>query len=63
MNTVQEPPGCFAFNLSFDPIPSQGSTRLNTLSDNSSRVSFAADVCLRPESSPTPVKSRLREIQ
>lgn len=68
MNTVQEPPGCFAsncfaFNFSADPASPRGSARLNTPFDNPSRVSFAADVYLRPAGSLTSVKSRLREIQ
>lgn len=63
MNTVQEPPGCFAFNLSVDPDSPRGSTRLNTPFDNPSSVSLAADVCLRLAGSPTSIISRLREIQ
>jgi hypothetical protein len=68
MNTVQEPPGCFAlncfdFNFSADPAFPSGSARLNTPLNNPSSVSFAADVSLRPAGLRTFVKSRLREIQ
>ena len=68
MNTVQEPPGCFAsnrfaYNLSLDPAFPSGSARLNTPFDNPSSVSCAADVCSRPAGLLTSFKTRLREIQ
>jgi hypothetical protein len=62
MNTAQEPPGSVV-NLSFDPVPPRGLTRLIAPFDYPPNVSLSADVVSRLFRVSTPVKSRLREIQ